>query len=308
MAKKKGKSYNYHNEWEHDYFFVEINNVCVCLICNSPITQARKFNISRHYDTNHKNYNDSYPLKSNLRVDKINNLKNIISGGQNMITRIVNKPLDSTIASLKICHLLAKKKKPFVDGELIKEAFILAGDTLFDKFKNKKDIIESIESIQLSRHTVVRRLGDFYQDINCQLKSDIDICVAFSLQFDESNDVMGTAQFVIFIRMVFSNHVFKEELLEMIPMHGRTRGEDFYNAFNKYVEDYNFPIDKLISITTDGCPSMVGRINGFVALCRNNPNYPEFWLIIVLSIAKFCVQENSIRMILWIRVLKLSIQ
>lgn len=46
-----------------------------------------------------------------------------------------------------------------------------------------------------------------------------------SLQFDESLDVMDTAQLVVFIRMVFQDCTTKEE--ESMP------GEDIHNKFKK---------------------------------------------------------------------------
>ncbi|GLV34043.1 hypothetical protein CBL_05063 [Carabus blaptoides fortunei] len=107
---------------------------------------------------------------------------------QNMFVKALNKPLETTVASLRVCHLLTKKKKPFADGNLIKESFLTAADSLFSDFKNKKDIIDQIKDLQLSRSTVTRRIEKLSEDIICQWKEDGNICVAFSLQFDESTD------------------------------------------------------------------------------------------------------------------------
>ena len=35
---KNIKTYHYHEEWEHDYFFIMIKNKCCCLICNNIIS------------------------------------------------------------------------------------------------------------------------------------------------------------------------------------------------------------------------------------------------------------------------------
>lgn len=41
------------------------------------------------------------------------------------------------MASYQVSQLIAKKKKTFEDGEMIKEVFLKAADSLFDGFKNK---------------------------------------------------------------------------------------------------------------------------------------------------------------------------
>lgn len=97
-------------------------------------------------------------------------------------------------------------------------------------------MIDQIKDLQLSRYTVTRRIEKLSEDIICQLKEDINICVAFSLQFDESTDVRDTAQLMIFIRMVCEDCTVKEQILKLIPMHGRTRGEDIFRVFNNLLK------------------------------------------------------------------------
>ena len=58
--------------------------------------------------------------------------------------------------------------------------------------------------------------------------------------------------------MVFENFVAKEELLGMISLNERNPGLDIYKAFKGHVDKIKLPLWKLISITTDGAPSMTG--------------------------------------------------
>ncbi|XP_024084337.1 uncharacterized protein LOC112127492 [Cimex lectularius] len=111
-----------------------------------------------------------------------------------MFTRPAKQSKAATIASFKISHILAKHKKPFEDGSVVKEAFIEAGETLFGDFKNKTEIMSAIRELQLSRPTVTRRIEVMCQDIADKLKHDIMECTYFSLQFDESTDMTDTAQ------------------------------------------------------------------------------------------------------------------
>ena len=68
----------------------------------------------------------------------------------------------------------------------------------------------------------------------------------------------------------------KQDLLTILPITGNTRGDEIYNAFMKFVEKLPLPLHKLVCITTDGAPAMIGRLNGFVALCRKNDDFPDF--------------------------------
>ncbi|CAK6976404.1 general transcription factor II-I repeat domain-containing 2A-like protein, partial [Scomber scombrus] len=92
---------------------------------------------------------------------------------------------------------------------------------------------------------------------------------------DESTDVVDVAQLCVFIRMIFEDMRAKEELLTIMPLKGHTRGEDIFNSFMDFVKKNNLPLFKLISITTDGAPAMVGHTNGFIALCKQSESFPD---------------------------------
>jgi len=51
----------------------------------------------------------------------------------------------------------------------------------------------------------MRRIEKLSQNVTEQLQIDIDWCVTFSLQIDESTDVSDTAQLIVFIRMLMNN-------------------------------------------------------------------------------------------------------
>ena len=81
---------------------------------------------------------------------------------------------------------------------------------------------------------------------------------------DESCDKTDTAQLCIFVRY-FDNtsEQFVEETLTILPLLGTTRGEDIYKAVIEYFEKYKLDMKKLISLTTDGAPSMIGNKKRF---------------------------------------------
>ena len=85
----------------------------------------------------------------------------------------------------------------------MKEAFLEAADSLFVDFKNKTEITKAIKEVQLSRITTTRRCEGMAVDVEEQLRKDTDACECFSLQFDESTDIVDVTQLCVFIRMVF---------------------------------------------------------------------------------------------------------
>jgi hypothetical protein len=275
MAKRQ-RNYTFNSEWEYQYCFIEYKGKSVCLLCNGSVSIAKKCNVERHFFTNHNNFNSEYPVNSELRRHKVMDLKSKLTLRQSVFTKPVKQSSNVTIASYKICHVLAKRKKPFSDGEIVKEAMISAAETLFDCHKDKSELLSSIKSIQLSHQTVARRVEQISNNLQSQLHRDFQSCEYFSLQLDESTDILDTAQLCVFIRMAFSDFTVKEEFVKLLPLSDRTRGQDIFNVFLKFVKESNLPLSKLVAITTDGAPSMTGKHNGFLALCAKDESFPKF--------------------------------
>ena len=274
---KRPKTYHFHKEWEEDYFFVEFKGKPICLICKESVALSKKCNVERHYTSRHKGkYDQDFPPKTALRSAQLQTLKKEYGEQKATFTRPVTKAQAATVASYRVSHVVAKHKKSFTDGEFVKEAFTVAAESLFAGFENKREIMNAIKDMQLSRSTVTRRCEDMSEDLHSQLKKDVNSCECFSLQFDESTDMVDVAQLCIFIRMVFDDMTAKEELLTILPLKGTTRGEDIFHAFMEFVKESQLPLHKLVSITTDGAPAMVGRNNGFIGLCKKSDDFPDF--------------------------------
>ncbi|KAL2087224.1 hypothetical protein ACEWY4_018283 [Coilia grayii] len=284
-ASKKPKTYHFHWEWEEDFFFTMSNSKCICLICRASIAIPKKGNVERHYRTVHKNYDSDFPPKSELRKRQVTDFKLQLSGQQSLFTQpgsdaksvtwLLNSK-SATEASLRVSHSIIKHKKAFQDGEMVKEAFLEAADSLFRDFKNKPEIMSSIKALQLSRNSVTRHCEMMGDNLTQQLRRDIADCECFSLQFDECTNISDTSQLCIFIRMVFGDMTAKEELLTLLPMKEHAQGEDIFQIFKNFVDKTQLPVYKLVSITTDGAPAMVGRFNEFIAKCREDDALPSF--------------------------------
>ena len=96
---------------------------------------------------------------------------------------------------------------------------------------------------------------------------DINTSEDFSLALDESKDVGHIAQLSIMARYAAGDSL-REENLAVLPMKGCTQGEDVFKSFMDFVKEKNVPLNKLISVCTDGAPCMVGKHKGSVGNTR----------------------------------------
>lgn len=87
---------------------------------------------------------------------------------------------------------------------MLKKLFFKVADAPFGDFQNKTDIISAIKDVQLCKNTVTQQ------------------CEGFSLQVDESTDMVDVAQLCVFVRMVFGEICTKEGLLTLLPLKGHT--------------------------------------------------------------------------------------
>lgn len=96
--------------------------------------------------------------------------------------------------------------------------------------------------------------------------ASFEISYLIMKHIDESTDRTDIAQTSLFLRACLSDMTVIEELLEVIPLHDTTTGEDILDAVWKVLEENQLPLEKLVSVTTDGAPSITGKTKGFVAL------------------------------------------
>lgn len=127
-----------------------------CFICQSTIAILKKGYVEWHFWTVHKNYDTDFPLKSEQRKRKVEELKSQLFGQQSFFSQLTTKAKAATEASFRASHIIFKHKKSFQDAEMVKEAFAEAADSFFRDFKNKPEILSSIKALQLSRSVVTR--------------------------------------------------------------------------------------------------------------------------------------------------------
>ncbi|XP_029656044.1 general transcription factor II-I repeat domain-containing protein 2-like [Octopus sinensis] len=133
-------------------------------------------------------------------------------------------------------------------------------------FPTKRNIFESI---CLSPRTVTRKVEEMSFDLNNSLKNIFGNFKYFSIALDTSTDRRDTSQLVIFVRGITETYQIFEEFVKVIPIMGTVTGTDVFLHLMQLLIELNLPLSKLVGITTDGAPSMVGNKKGTITLLQN---------------------------------------
>ena len=75
---------------------------------------------------------------------------------------------------------------------------------------------------------------------------------------DEFRNISHISQFSRIARYVAGDPL-REKSLAILLMKGPKQGEDLFKSFIEFAKEKNLPIDKLISVHTDGAQCMVGK-------------------------------------------------
>ena len=156
--------------------------------------------------------------------------------------------------------LIAEKMMPFAEGEFVKEWLMAVEDIVCPE---KKSLFSNVI---LSPKTITRRIEDLAADVRGSLK---DICVGFDYFFvalDESIDLKDIAQLAVCIRAVMPNLDIVEEFVQLMAINDTTTGKDIFIALQRVLTDMKLDLTKLVSVTTDGAPAMVGQEKGVISL------------------------------------------
>jgi len=255
----------FNNQWRFDYFVSEHKGNALCLICHEAIAVLKEYNIRRHYQTKHFSQFSSFT--GNQRNEKYEDLKRSMSIQQLILTKSVDKNEAATKASFRIAHLLAKRMKPFSDGELIKTCILSSVEEMCP------EKLSIFKNLTLSTRTIADRTVEIAENITSQLKNKSRNFKWFSIAVDESTDISDNSVLLVFIRGINNNVDVCEELALVSIMHDTTKGEDIFKEIEMLLGLYNLRWEQLKSVTTDGGRNMCGVRNGLIGhiyrICEN---------------------------------------
>ncbi|XP_017891841.1 general transcription factor II-I repeat domain-containing protein 2-like [Ceratina calcarata] len=246
--------------WKEEFLFIADGDLVKCLVCHKQLNQVKRYNVERHYTVYHEIEYMSYTPEQ--RREKIEALKAQMSSNDDEADDELSIMDENVLeVSYKIAYEIGRTTLPFTVGEIIKNSMAIAAHHLFPSE------IKKVEAISLSRSTISRRIREIAENMMEQLSECSKKFVAYSLALDESTDISGTPKLSIFIRGVDIHMNIVEELLDFCDMKG-TKGEDIMACVEQSINDHDLDWHNLVSVATDGAPSMIGRNIGFVGRLR----------------------------------------
>jgi hypothetical protein len=89
---------------ENKYFLINVNNKCVCLICNASVAVSKACIVEWHFLAMHKDYISKYPNNSEIRRNKAEDMKRNLQLHQAIISKskIIKKANATTTVLYKI--------------------------------------------------------------------------------------------------------------------------------------------------------------------------------------------------------------
>ena len=91
-------------------------------LCESIIKSG---NVKRHYETKHKSFEQTYPLKFELRAQKINDPRAQYDRSTRILTHSFTAQQRTNECSLRVAWILGQhKKKTFTEGGVVKECMM----------------------------------------------------------------------------------------------------------------------------------------------------------------------------------------
>lgn len=266
QRKRKVDSENrqFNSEWTDKYAFIAVNAKPVCLICNECIAVCKDFNLRRHFKTAHAKFDTSFPPGSVARREKISALTSCYEQRRRILFQTSTDQERTTAASLRVAWILGKKKSPFTYSETVKECMLASIEEAVADEKTRKNVLDIIKQIPLSDTTNMRRVECLASDVFETLLDKLRKAEVMSLAVDESTDNSDVAQLCLYVRF-FDGECFREDLLGLIPMEGRTTGEILFNKITTFFTENNLDLARINMLLTDGAPSMAGREQGLAA-------------------------------------------
>ena len=95
----------FNEDWKLQYFFTfspGVNAIPLCLICYKTIACIRKHDLQRHYLTNHKNFEQEYPIGSEEREHKLSSLLQSYTNSSKIMMHSTTLQERTTEASLRV--------------------------------------------------------------------------------------------------------------------------------------------------------------------------------------------------------------
>ncbi|KAM3848206.1 general transcription factor II-I repeat domain-containing protein 2A-like [Vipera latastei] len=274
--------------WTESFGVIECSGKALCVLCNESVVCCTS-SVTQHFDTNHKSVAQLGDTeRKEVLEGKLRNYHSPHLSFSNYLSRTNHL----TAASFKISLCIAKHGKPLSDGDIIRTAMLSGSDSLFHDFPNKDKIIQRISEMPLSRNTVKDRIQRMASDVSQQLTTDLQKAVCYSMCLDESTDINNHARLGVILRYAVGD-IMREELVKLVSLPERTQGVDIYNAVKEAFLSQDIRPEKVVSVTTDGAPSMVEATSGFIQLFVKETKHQVIQFHCIIHQEALCARESN---------------
>ena len=137
----------------------------------------------------------------------------------------------ATVASYEVSILLAKYKKQYSDGDIVKKCAIRMAIGFGDS-----NIARKLETVSLSHQTEARRIADMDEHVPTKLLTLFNKCILFSICLDKSIDISYVSQLLIFICAIQKDFSIQEELLNIVPLYENVKALDIQEILQIFRE------------------------------------------------------------------------
>ena len=220
----------------------------LCIVCGKNLanTAMVPVKLKRHFSTNH----------SHLSNNTVDYFRRLLDSQQKRKATISDKAQE---ASYLVAELVAKKMK----SHTIAESLIMPAYKIIVRTMLGEEAEYEVSKVPVSDNTINGRVDDLSNNISGIL-SEILQNNNFTLQVDETTNITGKAQLLAFVRFENEGEIM-ENFLCCKELPETTKGHDIFNILSSYLESYNLSWNQRVGICTDGAPSMIGSVQGFVS-------------------------------------------
>ena len=226
----------------------------LCIVCGKKLANTAMVpaKLKRHFSTNHSHL-------SNKTVDYFRRLLDSQQKQRKVFKRKVTISDKAQEASYLVAELVAQKMK----SHTIAESLIMPACKIIVRTMLGEEAECEVSKVPVSNNTISRRVDDLSNNISGIL-SEILQNNNFALQVDETTDITGKAQLLAFARFENEGEII-ENFLRCKELPETAKGHDIFNILSFYLESYNLSWNQCVKICTDGAPSMIGSVQGFVS-------------------------------------------
>ncbi|XP_042206826.1 general transcription factor II-I repeat domain-containing protein 2A-like isoform X1 [Homarus americanus] len=275
--------------WTEKFGMIKKDNKALCILCSESVV-CRTSSVKRHFETVHKNLSN---VTEQERRELISREMIKTKKQSDVLMKFISgRPSSNLVAAgFEVSKVIAQHGKPLSDGEYIKEAWLECAPFLFDNLSEKDKIIQRIKDLSVSRKTIEDRILKMEMNTTDQLTKDLASCKFFSICVDESTDITSSARLAIFSRFCRDDEVC-EEMINLVTLPERTTGADICKAVVNELSIRQIDISKVVSVTTDGAPSMIGKEAGFVNLFAKHVGHPLIGFHCIIHEEALCAKAG----------------